>query len=95
MNIEGWAYKENEKELAQKNTTVEFHSVVVKNIADWIVVESNKSGYANKTYEGYLKPGHPGFTVNELAVYFDGGNLCFGGRGSINGNRFEITVYTD
>jgi len=95
MNIEGWAGKENENDLAQESLNKEFKLVVIRNIQDWIVVESSKSGYASKTYKGYLKPGHPGFTVNELAVYFDGGNLCFGGRGNISGNRFEITVYTD
>lgn len=94
--IDGWAYKENEEELAEENRKMEFNSVVVKHIQDWVVVESVKSGYAHKTYTGYLKEGHPEITLKELLVYLDGGNLCFGGRGSIGENgRFSATVHTD
>jgi len=95
MHIEGWAYKENEEEKAQKNRTEEFNLVVNRSINDYVVVERKKPGYAHITYTGHLKPGHPGFTVRELAVFLDEGNLCFGGRGSIKGDNFEITVYTD
>lgn len=94
MNIPGWAFTANEEEGAQKNITSEFNSVIVKNIQDY-VVENVKSGYAHKMYHGYLKEGCPEITVKELAVYLDGGNLCFGGTGSISGSRFEIKVYTD
>ena len=95
MNVDGWAYTKNEVEGAQDNATMEFHSVVVKNIADFIVLENRTSGYAHCTYRGYLKPGCPPLTVKELLVFFDGGNLCFGGRGTINGDKFEVAVYTD
>ncbi len=95
MNIPGWAGTVNEDEGAQKNITSEFNSVAVKCIQDYIVVESEKSGYAHKIIKGYLKEGHPSITVKELAIYLDGGNLCFGGDGIISGNKFEIKIYTD
>lgn len=94
--IDGWAYNKNEKELAEENRESEFNSVVVKNIQDWVVVESVKSGYAHKEYRGYLKEGHPEITLKELLIYLDRGNLCFGGRGSIGANgHFSAIVHTD
>ncbi len=96
MNIDGWAYTENEDEKEQENRTMEFHSVTVKCIQDYVVVERTTPGYAHTTYTGYLKEGHPPITLKELLVFLDGGNLCFGGRGYINSDgKFEAIVHTD
>jgi len=93
-NVEGWAFKEKEKDLAFENQKQDY-LFTLEGKSDWVVVESVKSGYAHKTYTGYFKEGHPPITLKELLIHLDGGNLCFGGRGSINGNRFTATVHTD
>ena len=95
MNVDGWAFTDNEDGGASENRKSEFMFAVDGKI-DWVVVESVKTGYAHKTYCGYLKEGHPSITLKELLIYLDGGNLCFGGRGVIYPNgRFEATVHTD
>lgn len=93
-NVDGWAFKDGEKELAFKNQK-EDYLFTLEGKHDWVVVENVSSGYAQKTYTGYLKEGHPPISLKELLIHLDGGNLCFGGRGSINGDRFTATVYTD
>lgn len=96
MNVDGWAFKENERELADENLKTEFTSVVIKNIQDWVEVTSIRPGYAHTEYKGYLKEGHPEITLKELLVYLDGGNLCFGGRGNIGSDgKFTAIVHTD
>ncbi len=95
MNIDGWAYTadEDQKQIDNQKSELMF-ALDGKN--DYVVVESVSTGYAHKTYRGYLKEGHPDITLKELLVWLDGGNLCFGGRGQIySDGRFEAIVHTD
>lgn len=94
MNVNGWAFTANESQGQIDNQKSELMFVLGgKN--DWVIVESTSTGYAYKTYRGYLKEGHPKITLKELLIWLDNGNLCFGGRGNIYANGwFEVTIYT-
>jgi hypothetical protein len=93
MYIDGWAFKENEDELMKRNQAI-YNDLVDRNIKDNVVVEGTISGYANIKKYGKIKEG---FKISErdLAVYLDGGNLCFGGESTINGTSFAVTIFTD
>jgi hypothetical protein len=94
MNIEGWAFKEQERLLALKNRKNEF-MFAMKNKASYVQVESVTHGYAHQIVKGILLPGHPPIGEEELAVFLDEGNLCFGGVCTISGDKFTCKIYTD
>lgn len=94
MNISGWAFTENESELAEANRNI-YNTVQSLNFKDYVVIETVDTRYAKKTYKGYLKPDHPSISETELAIFLDTGNLCFGGASSISDNKFIVTIYTD
>lgn len=93
MYIDGWAYKENESELQQKNLNV-FNDLVQKEAYKHITVEYVSVGYAKTTKAGTVSNG---FEISErdLAIYLDSGNLCFGGESTIGNGKFAVTIYTD
>lgn len=90
MHIDGWAYEPNERELSKQNYE---RYQELKLIKDQIKVESISNGYAQTTYKGVCPPD---MSPKDLAIYLDSGNLCFGGRCSIDSEgKFNCVIYTD
>lgn len=92
MNIEGYAFKENEKELQAK------HSARFKELEHLIgkIDMQRTPAYGKGLFSGTLKTDEEKkLTEFDLALLADSGNLCFGGYCTISGNKFSGAYWTD
>lgn len=91
IHIDGWVFNSKANELATQNQ--ERYKELKETLPELINVVSSGSGYAQRTFNGTCPPD---LSEKDLAVYLDRGNLCFGGRCSINARgEFICVVYTD
>lgn len=100
-----WAFKENEEEMMKINRQIyeelkeRYKILKVSDIDHKVptseelerndIVYSRKACYAHGEYKIYKCPEE--VTLNELALIFDDGNLCFGYRG----NKNFLSVFED
>jgi hypothetical protein len=96
MNINGFAYTENEKEISVKrNNRFKELTIILK---DKFVVDTNEHNYNRNNYTGRInKDMINKISAEDIALLMDGGfNLPFGGISNIdNDGHFFVTVYTD
>lgn len=89
VSIKGWAFKENQDELAKER----FGRYQEIKDDPGITVESVRSAYAETLYNGTIE--NPERTALDILLICDRGNTCFGGAVAIEKGRFSATVFTD
>lgn len=92
MYIEGWAFKDNELELRDKNTARYKEIEHLKNDMDFKVI----SQYGRNNFQGVLITEEAKkLSEADIALIMDHGNLCFGGSCEKSGDTFKGSYNTD
>jgi hypothetical protein len=92
MDINGWAFTENEKAISC-NRYSRYKELKALN-QPLIKIDSRESGYAHKIYRGEVLM--EGLSELDVLLLCDNGNTCFGGTCTINSNKkFVAKIYTD
>lgn len=89
MNIEGWAFKPNEKELA-KQCRDRYDEI--KHLRESII-KTVSPQYGKTVYTGDI--GDNDLSPKDIALICDSGNTCFGGTVDMSGKSFRCTIYID
>ena len=92
MQISGWAFKSNEKELANKNS--DRYKEISSLLKD---IKFDKCpSYGKGIFEGVLDSEEAKkLSEFDIALLMDHGNLCYGGYCTKSGNKFSGAYYTD
>lgn len=92
MQIDGWAFKENEAELREQ-AKLRFEQI--KHFSASLNIRKSPQ-YGQVEFFGDLPTDETRqLSEKDLALIADDGNLCFGGRCVKSGNRFRGAYYTD
>ena len=92
MYIEGWAFKENELDLRDKNTA---RFKEIEHLAKELNIKK-ASMYGRNQFSGVLPTDETkALSEKDLALIADHGNLCFGGSCEKSDDRFKGTYNTD
>lgn len=86
--VAGWAFSTNEKEESLRRR--ERYKELLK--SGNIQIFSSSPGYAQREYRGTFDGA---YTDEDILIFCDHGNTCFGGNVSKNGRTFTAVVYTD
>lgn len=92
MNVEGHAFKPDEKELAAAR--VARYNEIKHLLPDMEMVKSPQ--YGKTVFSGTLKTeASKALSEEDIALIADRGNLCFGGYCSKSGERFSGAYFID
>ena len=92
MYIQGWAFKENEKELGQENYK---RFKEISHMYDEITLNKSPQYGHTKFYGQLLTEEAKQLNEKDIALLADHGNLCFGGECTISGSQFTGRYNTD
>lgn len=92
MNIEGHAFKANEKELASARVARYKEISGIRSGMDM----QKTSCYGKTEFRGTLKTdAAKALSEEDIALIADDGNLCFGGYCSKSGDKFSGAYFVD
>ena len=91
MNVPGWAFKPNEKELCN---SVQERFKEIKHLLTDINLHK-RPGYNHVNFTGELTSEAFDLSERDILILADYGNLCFGGSCTKKGNLFSGSYNTD
>lgn len=92
MNIKGWAFKENELELRDKNSA---RYKEIQHLVGNLNLKKSPQ-YGHTIFTGQLEGEAKSLSAFDVALIADNGNLCFGGECGIRSDgRFSGSYNTD
>jgi hypothetical protein len=91
MHITGWAFKSDEKQLAEENSERYDEIVALRPHLNL----TKDSGYNTVRFKGVINDETAHLSEKDLALIADDGNLCFGGYCVKSDTSFHGEYYTD
>ena len=89
MEIEGWAFTENESER-QKEYQKRYQQI---KDSDWIKITGVTRKHEQNTYHGIIQ--NSGVSHFDIALICDKGDVPFGADVKIMGNKFICNIWTN